>query len=240
MGRVWPIGNAELDDDHSAPRRPDGVLRSLLAGAPVMLVDRQAASDQFAGIIFGIAALAGSELTNLMAKHGRGILSVTIGPEDAFMLGLAGRFATGRPGARRFMNSVEAAACDGTGISAADRALTMRALGRPGAVADDLVCPGHIAPLLITASEALSLPGRAHSIVREAGRFSGAGYAAAAWCDVLGAEGGVASLDHCLDLACRFAMPVAMINGVTAPDARTVVRQFALADVEFGAQSSTH
>jgi 3,4-dihydroxy 2-butanone 4-phosphate synthase/GTP cyclohydrolase II len=89
-----------------------------------------------------------AEAINFMAKFGRGLICLTLTEERADHLNLlpmtqqnSSRFGTA------FTETIEAREGVTTGISAADRAHTIRTAIAPGATASDLARPGHIFPL---------------------------------------------------------------------------------------------
>jgi 3,4-dihydroxy 2-butanone 4-phosphate synthase/GTP cyclohydrolase II len=87
-------------------------------------------------------------MVNFMAIHGRGLICAPLSAERAEELDLPQMTRRNHEGMKTaFTVSVDAAKGITTGISAADRALTIRLLADPKAHADDLVKPGHIFPL---------------------------------------------------------------------------------------------
>ena len=85
---------------------------------------------------------------NFMAKHGRGLICVPTTGSRLNSLGIGEMVVRNRESFRTdFQVSVDAAAGISTGISAADRAITIQKLADPTAVTSDLVQPGHIFPL---------------------------------------------------------------------------------------------
>jgi 3,4-dihydroxy 2-butanone 4-phosphate synthase/GTP cyclohydrolase II len=85
-----------------------------------------------------------------MAMHGRGLICVTLTEEHIQRLGLPMMSAPGRSGpslGTAFTVSVEARHGVTTGISAADRALTIRVAANPECRPEELVTPGHVFPL---------------------------------------------------------------------------------------------
>ncbi|WP_369026914.1 3,4-dihydroxy-2-butanone-4-phosphate synthase [Qipengyuania sp. RANM35] len=95
------------------------------------------------------ASLVTTEHITFMATHGRGLICLTLPSERAMGLGIrlinpSTERQTGRP----FGNSIEAREGVTTGISAADRAHTIRTAVAPGATSSDLVSPGHVFPLI--------------------------------------------------------------------------------------------
>jgi len=118
----------------------------LAAGRMVILVDEEDRENE--GDLVLAADHVSAETINFMAKHGRGLICLTLTRERCERLQLPPM--TARNGASHgtaFTVSIEAAQGVTTGISAADRARTVQAAVARDAVATDLVQPGHIFPL---------------------------------------------------------------------------------------------
>ena len=122
------------------------VIAEIAAGKLVIVADdpnRENEAD-----LIGAASLCTSEMVNFMAIHGRGLICAPLSAERAEELDLPQMTRRNHEGMKTaFTVSVDAAKGITTGISAADRALTIRLLADPKAHADDLVKPGHIFPL---------------------------------------------------------------------------------------------
>ena len=165
-----------------------------------ILVDHDTGAGEGRGIIFAPALGITANTVNEMARSGRGLITCCIGMRRAFELGL--RSMQGnvrRPGMPHYLVSVEAAACADTGISAADRALTLRVLGDPASTPADLCSPGHIMPCLPPdEGESQSIVALAFEHVALHTRMP-----ALAWCDILDEQGEVAAAEHCLELGRR-------------------------------------
>jgi 3,4-dihydroxy-2-butanone 4-phosphate synthase len=149
-----------------------------------------------------------------MVNYGRGLVSIVVDIDTAFRLGLrrmAGRRA-GIPENGEYLVSIEAADCSGTGISAGDRAATLRAAGGRDAAQDDIVMPGHVMPLLVPGrlTRESALPTVAHAIVMRSTEYS-----VVAWCDVLGRDGDVADLNEASALARELQLPMAVADDVS-------------------------
>jgi 3,4-dihydroxy-2-butanone 4-phosphate synthase len=178
---------------------------SLAHGGLVIVVDEAAFAGAGAGFFLGAAALATTETVNLAIRWGRGLTCFSVTADRAMALGLvlAGEYREGYRGPI-LLRSVEAADCDGTGISAADRALTLRAAGSPDAGITSLKTPGHVMPAMI------GYRGREHrasaDIALDLMRHLTA-YEVAAWTDILDDDGEVASADYCRGLAARLSVP---------------------------------
>ena len=125
-------------------------LDEIRAGRMVILVDDEDRENE--GDLTMAAQAVTAEAINFMAKHGRGLICLTLTEDkaDALELPLQG----GRPSQRggspygtAFTVSIEARRGVTTGISAQDRAVTIRTAAAPDAKPDDLITPGHIFPL---------------------------------------------------------------------------------------------
>ena len=168
------------------------------------------------GFFLGVAALATPDTVNTTVTWGRGLTCFSVTAERAMALGLvlAGEYREGYRGPI-LLRSVEAADCDGTGISAADRALTLRAAGAPDAGIASLKSPGHVMPAMI------AYRGREHrasadialDLVRHLTAFE-----VAAWTDILDDDGDVASAAYCRDLAGRLGIASLCITDAFGPD----------------------
>ena len=110
-----------------------------------------------------------SEQVNFMASRARGLISVALTGGRAATLDLpsSGEPTGDRPG---FTVSVEASTGVTTGISAADRARTIRVLASPETTAADLVRPGHVFPIRAHANGVLGLPAVAEASIELARR----------------------------------------------------------------------
>ena len=122
------------------------VIAAIAAGKLVIVADdpnRENEAD-----LIGAASLCSAEMVNFMAIHGRGLICAPLTAERAEELDLPQMTRRTLEGMKTaFTVSVDAAKGISTGISAADRALTIRLLADPKADADDFVKPGHIFPL---------------------------------------------------------------------------------------------
>ncbi len=115
-------------------------------GKMVVLVDDEDRENE--GDLCMAAELVTPDAVNFMAKYGRGLICLSLTAEKCKTLELpmmvehnTSPFETG------FTVSIEARCGVTTGISAADRATTIRTAVAPGATSRDLVRPGHIFPL---------------------------------------------------------------------------------------------
>jgi 3,4-dihydroxy 2-butanone 4-phosphate synthase/GTP cyclohydrolase II len=124
----------------------DAVLRDIRAGKPVIVVDD--ADRENEGDLILAAQKATAESVNFMMRFGRGLICAPITNERAGKLGLNRMVLDNRESFKTdFTVSVDATANITTGISAEDRAKTIRLLADAKSTPGDLVQPGHIFPL---------------------------------------------------------------------------------------------
>ena len=124
----------------------DAVLRDIRAGNPVIVVDDAERENE--GDLVLAAEKATPESVNFMMRFGRGLICAPITNERAARLGLNRMVLDNRESFKTdFTVSVDAMHHITTGISAGDRAKTIRILADPKSQPGDLVQPGHIFPL---------------------------------------------------------------------------------------------
>jgi 3,4-dihydroxy 2-butanone 4-phosphate synthase/GTP cyclohydrolase II len=124
----------------------ESVLRDMRAGKPVIVVDDAERENEGDLILAAEKATAAS--INFMMRFGRGLICAPITNERASKLGLNRMVLDNRESFKTdFTVSVDATHDITTGISAEDRAKTIRLLADPKSAPGDLVQPGHIFPL---------------------------------------------------------------------------------------------
>lgn len=194
----------------------DRTLAWFADGGLVMLVeDRRppaAGRSRPGGLLVARACVVGAHTVNMMARDGRGVVAVTVAPSLADRLGLREMPALcGHRSDRHYLVSVEAAACTGTGISAHDRAETLRAVAH-GTGPDAVRMPGHIQPVLIDERPTANAP--LHGLAGYLATLCG-DEPCTAWCDVLNADGDVATPEQCRQVAMRHGLPVVAASTLT-------------------------
>lgn len=157
------------------------------------------------------ATMVSPEKINFMAAHGRGLICLTLTSEAAMRLGISLMNPTSeRQTERPFGNSIEAAEGVTTGISAADRAQTIRVAVAEGARADHLVSPGHVFPLIARAggvAERMSAVEGSIDLCRRAGVGE-----AAVICSIMRDDGEMARIDDIAELVTQHGLAVADIG----------------------------
>ncbi len=142
----------------------EAVLRDIARGKMVVVVDD--ADRENEGDLIMAAEKITAKAVNFMAKFGRGLICVPTSPERLQQLGIERMVLNNREGHRTdFQISVDAAQGITTGISAADRARTIKILASPTSLADDLVQPGHVFPLRAKTGGVLQRAGHTEAAV---------------------------------------------------------------------------
>lgn len=126
----------------------DEIIQDIKAGKPVVIVDDEDRENE--GDVVFAAQKTTPEMINFMAKYARGLICMPLTQEKCQQLNLPLMVHTnnGTKFGTKFTVSIEASKGVTTGISAADRATTILAAAAPNAVAEDIVQPGHIFPIM--------------------------------------------------------------------------------------------
>lgn len=123
------------------------ILQELREGRMVVIVDDQDRENE--GDLVMAASMVRPEDVNFMARYGRGLICLTLTRERCQQLNLPLMVDnSNEKHGTNFTVSIEAARGVTTGISAYDRAHTVRTAVAPNAQPQDLVQPGHIFPLM--------------------------------------------------------------------------------------------
>ena len=135
-----------------------------------------------------------------MAKHGRGLVCMPITESHARRLNLGPMVPTNRSvHGTNFTVSIEAASGVTTGISAADRAHTIRVAASPTARADDVVQPGHVFPLIAQPGGVLARAGHTEACC-DLAQLAGL-HPAAVLCEIMKDDGTMARLPDLVEFA---------------------------------------
>jgi 3,4-dihydroxy 2-butanone 4-phosphate synthase / GTP cyclohydrolase II len=127
---------------HSVQR----AVSDLAEGRPVVVVDDEDRENE--GDLVFAAELATTELMAFMVRHTSGFVCVPMSGDECDRLALPPMCASNQDKhGTAYTVTVDAKRGIGTGISAADRAATIRGLADPRSVADNFTRPGHVVPL---------------------------------------------------------------------------------------------
>ena len=134
--------------DPKLTERIANAIADVRAGKMVILVDDEDRENE--GDLTMVAQFITPEAVNFMATHGRGLICLALQEEQIDRLKLPMMESPGRLGpplGTAFTVSIEARQGVSTGISAADRAHTMRVAASPESRPEDVITPGHVFPL---------------------------------------------------------------------------------------------
>jgi 3,4-dihydroxy 2-butanone 4-phosphate synthase / GTP cyclohydrolase II len=199
-------------------------------GKMIILVDDEDRENE--GDLCMAAEFVTPEAINFMAKHGRGLICLTMTEEHADRLHLMpmardnrSRFGTA------FTVSIEAKKGVTTGISAFDRATTIHAAVTDGAKADDLVSPGHIFPIRAKKGGVLVRTGQTEGSV-DLARLAGL-KAAGVICEVMKDDGTMARMPDLEIFAQEHDLKIATIADLIdyRMQNESMIRRAATADI---------
>src|SRR6202162_1403717 len=184
------------------------IVAELRAGRMVILVDEEDRENE--GDLVVVADAITPEIVNFMARFGRGLICMAITEQRAQQLDLAPMTPLNRSvHGTNFTVSIEAAEGVTTGISAADRAHTIRVACAPGARPEDIVQPGHVFPLVAQAGGVLARAGHTEAccdLARLAGHSP-----AAVLCEIMNDDGTMARLPDLIEFARQHGLKIGAI-----------------------------
>ncbi len=152
---------------------------------------------------------------NFMAKHGRGLICSPITEERAQKLGLQRMVAHNRELFKTdFTVSVDATCGITTGISAKDRATTIRVLAQESSVPADLVQPGHVFPLQSKPGGVLQRAGHTEAAV-DLARLAGLDPSGVI-CEILKEDGSMARLPDLVKFKRKHGLKLCSIQDLIA------------------------
>jgi len=185
-----------------------GIVSAIRAGEIVILVDDEQRENE--GDLVFAADFVTPEKINFLAKHGRGLICMPITEAHAQRLGLRPMVEQNRSRhGTNFTTSIEAAEGISTGISAQDRALTIKVAAAPDAKPEDIVQPGHVFPLVAQPGGVLVRAGHTEACC-DLARLAGLS-PAAVLCEIMRDDGGMARLPDLIDFAAEHKLKIGTI-----------------------------
>ena len=179
------------------------------AGKSVILVDDEDRENE--GDLVLAAELVTPDAINFMAKFGRGLICLALTPERVEELKLppqtqenTATFGTA------FTVSIDAAKHITTGISAADRATTIKLAVDPQAKPTDFARPGHVFPLKAHKGGVLRRAGQTEGSV-DLARLAGLNPAAVI-CEIMNDDGTMARVPHLLEFAKQHQLKIITVK----------------------------
>jgi 3,4-dihydroxy 2-butanone 4-phosphate synthase/GTP cyclohydrolase II len=193
-------------------------LSELAAGRPIVVVDDEDRENE--GDLIFAASLATPEVVGFTIRYSSGVICVPLPAADADRLNLPPMTAINqdRKGTA-YTVSVDARDGVSTGISAADRARTIRLLADPATGADDLTRPGHVFPLRAKDGGVLVRPGHTEAAV-DLCRLAGLPLAAGI-CEVVEDDGSMSRLPQLARFAEEHGLALISIADLIAYRRRT-------------------
>ena len=194
------------------------IIDDIRAGKMVVLADAEDRENE--GDLVMAAEHVSADAINFMAKHGRGLICLTLTADKCEALELPLMTSkNGTPLGTNFTVSIEAARGVTTGISAADRARTVQAAAARDAQPSDLVQPGHIFPLKAVEGGVLARAGHTEAGCDLAGL---AGLApASVICEIMNDDGTMARMPELIAFAEQHGLKVGTIADLIAYRSRT-------------------
>ncbi|MGZ6479982.1 MAG: 3,4-dihydroxy-2-butanone-4-phosphate synthase [Bdellovibrionales bacterium] len=191
---------------------PD-LIEDIKAGKAVILVDDEDRENE--GDLIIAADYITPQMVNFMATEARGLICLSLTSEQIERLNipLMTKDETNRsPNRTAFTVSIEAAKGVSTGISAADRALTIKVASNPSAQPQDIIVPGHVFPIRAQDGGVLKRAGHTEAsvdLVRMAGLNP-----AAVICEIMNPDGTMARLGQLIEFAQKHLIKIGTIESL--------------------------
>ena len=187
----------------------DEALAALAAGGFVLVIDDKDRENE--GDLILAAEKVTTEKVAFMVRHTSGLICVPMAGERLDELGLRLMVQNNTDAHRTaFTVSVDVAGRTTTGISAHDRAETIRALVDPTTAPQDLTRPGHVFPLRYHEGGVLARPGHTEAAVDMA-RLAGL-LPAGVLCEVVREDGSMARVDYLEKMSEEYDIPLLSIE----------------------------
>ncbi len=184
------------------------IIDDIRQGKMVVIADAEDRENE--GDLLMAADFVTPEAINFMATHARGLICMPILEDHARRLNLMPMVADNRTShGTAFTASIEAATGVSTGISAADRARTVRVAAARGARAEDIVQPGHIFPLIAKTGGVLMRAGHTEATC-DLAQLAGL-HPAGVICEILNDDGSMARLPDLMIFAQKHNLKVGTI-----------------------------
>jgi len=191
----------------------DDAIKDIKNGKMVILIDDEDRENE--GDLTMAAEKVTPQAINFMAKHGRGLICLSLTPEKVESLNLpmmtsqnTSSFGTG------FTVSIEAKKGVTTGISAKDRATTILTAIRPDCIPEDLARPGHVFPLRAKKGGVLKRAGQTEGSV-DLSRLAGL-TPAGVICEIMNDDGTMARVPQLAEFAALHKLKMITIKDLIA------------------------
>ena len=192
---------------------PEEIIDDARNGRMYILVDAEDRENE--GDLIIPAQFATPDAINFMAKFGRGLVCLALEHSRAELLGLRNMSADNRSRFETaFTQSIEAREGVTTGISAADRSLTIQTAIDPDSREDDIVSPGHMFPIIAKDGGVLVRTGHTEASV-DISRLAGLNPSAVI-CEIMNDDGTMARLPDLVKFAQFHGLNIGTIEALVA------------------------
>ena len=184
------------------------IIDDLREGKIVIIVDDEDRENE--GDLVCAADKVNSDIVNFMAKHGRGLICLTLTKEKCSILGLKQMTDSNESSNKTaFTVSIEAKEGITTGISAQDRATTILAAVDRDATKKDIAQPGHVFPLQAMDGGVLARAGHTEAScdLAELAGYSPSGVI----CEIMNDDGSMARRDDLIEFAKKHNLKIGTI-----------------------------
>ncbi len=189
------------------------IIDDIRNGKMVILIDDEDRENE--GDLILATDFVTPDSINFMATQARGLICLALEPEQIDRLGLplmVGDERNMSPNKTAFTVSIEAAQGVSTGISASDRAHTIRVAANPNAKAKDIIAPGHVFPIRAQKGGVLKRAGHTEASV-DLARLAGL-TPAAVICEVMKDDGTMARLPDLMEFAKKHQIKIGTIEAL--------------------------
>ena len=186
------------------------IIEDIKSGKAVILVDDEDRENE--GDLIIAADYITPQMVNFMAMEARGLICLSLTSEQITRLDLPLMTKDDRnrsPNRTAFTVSIEAAKGVSTGISAADRALTIKVAANPSAGPEDIIVPGHVFPIRAQDGGVLKRAGHTEASV-DLARMAGLNPAAVI-CEIINPDGTMARMPQLLEFAKKHGIKIGTI-----------------------------
>ncbi|OGD30099.1 MAG: bifunctional 3,4-dihydroxy-2-butanone 4-phosphate synthase/GTP cyclohydrolase II [Candidatus Aminicenantes bacterium RBG_13_63_10] len=197
-----------MNEPKPAVASVEQAIQAVREGRMIIIVDDEDRENE--GDLMVAAEKVTPDIINFMSKHGRGLICLPLTRQRLTELHLplmvnenTARFETA------FTVTIDAKKNVSTGISAFDRAETVRAAIDPQTLPSDLARPGHILPLQAREGGVLARTGQTEAAVDMA-RLAGL-YPAGVICEIMNEDGTMARLPQLAAFGAEFGIPILTI-----------------------------
>ncbi|MGE0527457.1 MAG: 3,4-dihydroxy-2-butanone-4-phosphate synthase [Bdellovibrionales bacterium] len=189
------------------------LIEDIKSGKPVILVDDEDRENE--GDLIIAADYITPQMVNFMAMEARGLICLSLTSEQIARLHLplmTKEESNRSPNRTAFTVSIEAAKGVSTGISAADRALTIKVASSPSARPEDIIVPGHVFPIRAQDGGVLKRAGHTEASV-DLARLAGLNPAAVI-CEIMNPDGTMARMGQLIEFARKHGIKIGTIEAL--------------------------